>query len=508
MRGSSATRSALGSPVLVGAVTILVTVVAVFLAYNANRGLPFVPTTQVKVITPNATKLVVGNEVREGGFRVGVIDRISPKQLPDGTAGAEVSLKIDQRAAPLPRDSTVALRPRSALGLRYVQLTRGTSGKALSDGGTLRINQDAIAPELEDFFNTFRPQTRTDIRANLTEFGGAFAGRGESLNRTFAAFPRFLANLEPVMELLADPETRLVRFFDELEDSARATAPVAEEFARGFAVGAQTFEAFSRDPRALRETISRSPETLEAGTRSLIAQRPLLRNLAAISPLLRTTARQVRGTLPTANRALVAGTRVLPRTPGLNEDLGRSLGDLRDFAGAPGTNAGLRGLTTTVGTLNPTIKYVGPFVTVCNYWNYWWTYLADHLSHEDETGTIERIEVKTAPDQRNDLGGFGASQFANGEGVNPLTSFEGDPVNLHGQAYGRAVNERGEADCENGQRGYPQRVAEGAPPNFNVALDPRTPGDQGPTFTGRPRVPEGQTFSAEPTTPIPGVNAP
>ncbi len=33
------------SPVLVGAVTVLVTIVAVFLSYNANSGLPFVPPT-------------------------------------------------------------------------------------------------------------------------------------------------------------------------------------------------------------------------------------------------------------------------------------------------------------------------------------------------------------------------------------------------------------------------------------------------------------------------------
>ena len=32
------------SPVLVGAVTVIVTMVAVFLSYNANEGLPWVPT--------------------------------------------------------------------------------------------------------------------------------------------------------------------------------------------------------------------------------------------------------------------------------------------------------------------------------------------------------------------------------------------------------------------------------------------------------------------------------
>ena len=36
------------SPVLVGAVTVLVIIVAVFLAYNANNGLPFVSTYDLK----------------------------------------------------------------------------------------------------------------------------------------------------------------------------------------------------------------------------------------------------------------------------------------------------------------------------------------------------------------------------------------------------------------------------------------------------------------------------
>ena len=45
MRGKGAGAGIASNPVLVGAVTILVVVVAVFLSYNANQGLPFVPTT-------------------------------------------------------------------------------------------------------------------------------------------------------------------------------------------------------------------------------------------------------------------------------------------------------------------------------------------------------------------------------------------------------------------------------------------------------------------------------
>ena len=38
-----------GNPVLIGAATVLVIIVAVFLSYNANQGLPFVPTTTLKM---------------------------------------------------------------------------------------------------------------------------------------------------------------------------------------------------------------------------------------------------------------------------------------------------------------------------------------------------------------------------------------------------------------------------------------------------------------------------
>ena len=67
------TASIVANPVLVGAVTTLVVVVAVFLAYNANNGLPFVPTRSLNVQIANGAELVHGNEVRSGGFRVGVV---------------------------------------------------------------------------------------------------------------------------------------------------------------------------------------------------------------------------------------------------------------------------------------------------------------------------------------------------------------------------------------------------------------------------------------------------
>ena len=45
-----------------------------------------------------------------------------------------------------------------------------------------------------------------------------------------------------------------------------------------------------------------------------------------------------------------------------------------------------------------------------------------------------------------------------------------------------------------------------SPRTWNIVLDSSTPGSQGPTFKGRARIPEGQTFSAEPTGIAPRVD--
>ena len=106
MRGRAAS-SVFANPVLVGAVTVLIVIVAVFLSYNANQGLPFVPTTTLKVRFANGQNLVKGNEIRSGGFRVGVVEDMKPVQLSGGQTGAELKLKlVEARTFP---SGTVAL---------------------------------------------------------------------------------------------------------------------------------------------------------------------------------------------------------------------------------------------------------------------------------------------------------------------------------------------------------------------------------------------------------------
>src|SRR4051794_23214619 len=94
------------NPVLIGAATVLVIVVAVFLSYTANQGLPFVPTYQLKLQSPSAANLVRGNEVRVGGTRVGSVDQIEAARHKDGSSYAILTLKLEKVIEPLPVNST------------------------------------------------------------------------------------------------------------------------------------------------------------------------------------------------------------------------------------------------------------------------------------------------------------------------------------------------------------------------------------------------------------------
>jgi virulence factor Mce-like protein len=453
----------------------------------------------LKVDIASGADLVPGNEVREGGFLVGVVQDMKPIQLPSGQVAGQLTIKLNKAYGRVPVDSTVSIRPLSVLGLKYVDLHVGSSRKVISDGGTLPITQTRVPVQFEDVFQAFDAKTRRSIDENLVGFGDAFASRGSALNDTLASLPGFLGYLRPVTQYLADPSTELVRFLDNLESVMGAVAPVAQTNARLFTDMATTFAAIDKRPSDLKATIAKSPATEQVSTQSLAVQRPFLADLNVLGTQLAPATAELRDALPDINPAIETGTRTLVRTPVLNSKLQQVMGALKSLAQAPGTNVAVNALTSTVQTLNPMVRYLGPVQTVCDGWNYFWTYLSEHVSEATSFGFAQRVLLNQGnPLQPNNVSQQGATAPANGGGTTSLVT--GGNEFLHSQNYGAGIDARGNADCENGQRGYPLKLNAFDPQHRNLALDPHTPGDQGPTYKGRTHVPAGETFTRNPTT--------
>jgi virulence factor Mce-like protein len=402
-RGSSVA----GNPVLIGAATVLVVIVALFLSYNANAGLPFVPTYQLKVEAPSAAALVKGNEVRIGGARVGAVDTITTRRLEDGSSVAVIGMKLERAVDPLPKDSTIIIRPKSALGLKYVEITRGSSDEGYQDGDTIPVSASKPTEvEFDEFVNMFDDDTRAAAQENLRGFGDAFAGRGSSLNVALGALPALLRDVQPVARNLSDPDTGLKTFFNELADAARIVAPAAESQADLFANLDTTFTALSAVARPfIQDSISEGPPALDAAIRSFPIQRPFLRNTEGLFAELRPGVRSLRTAAPDLADALTFGKHTLSRSPALNRRLASLLAELQRFANDPVAPRGIKRLAETLEALKPPLDYLAPAQLQCNYATLWFRNVSSLLSEGDSHGTWQRFIIIATPQGPNNEGG-------------------------------------------------------------------------------------------------------
>jgi phospholipid/cholesterol/gamma-HCH transport system substrate-binding protein len=464
-RGAS---SIAANPVLIGAATTLVTIVAVFLAYNANNGLPFVPVYELKADMPSATNLVQGNEVRIGGSRVGVVSEIVPRRHRNGSVTALLTLKLQNNVKPLPRDSQLIVRSRSALGLKYVEITLGErklpggrDAPSFRNGDTVPLrNATPLPVEIDEVFNIFDEPTRKAGQGNLLEFGNAFAGRGRSLNEAIEVLPQLLPNLEKVMRNLAAPETELANFFRGLGAAAAEVAPVAEQQAQLFVNLDVTFRSLAEVARPfIQDSISGGPPALDEAIRDFPFQRRFLANSEGLFRELRPGVAALRRAAPDLADALEIGTPTLIRSQILNRRLIPLFQSLERFANDPQVPMGVRSLTALMRSLDPTLAYLAPTQSACNYATLFFRNAASLLSEGDANGTWQRFIVVLAPDGPNNEGGP-SSAPANGPS---------ETNHLHANPYPNTAAPGQPPECEAGKEPYiPGRTVIG-----------NTPGNQG-----------------------------
>jgi hypothetical protein len=399
-----------------------------------------------------------------------------------------LDLKLDKSIEPLAVDSTLSVRPRSALGLKYVELVPGRAQRTFQDGDTIPIkNATPDAPELEDVLSSFPPETRTDARKSLEGFGNAIAGRGPALNTTIGSLEPFTRYLLPVMRNLSDPKTELRNFFPGLEAAAAEVAPVARVQARWFGEMATTFAAIGRDPEALRQTIEESPPTLQAATESFRVQTPFLARFASVSRDLQPGAAQLPRTLPLVNDALQAGVPAFRQTPQLGSDLEDLFASAEDLGDNPNTLLALRDLRTGVQVARPALEFVAPYQTVCNYLVYFFNPLGTHQSATVAGGTTERILAKLV--DTNQPNSLGTTESTKPVDIPSNEDPQAEPAKqvLHTQYSGPAIDSSGRADCQGGQTGYPSGplATNARYPGGHIVVDGPTPGLAGGTFKSR-----------------------
>jgi hypothetical protein len=300
----------------------------------------------------------------------------------------------------------VIVRSRSALGLKYVEIVRGSSGTRLPSGSTLPLANARPEPvELDQVLNMFDARTRAAAQTNLVTFGDTFAGRGGDLNATIGQLKPLLADLTPVAQNLASSQTRLAHLFVALDRAATEVAPVAGTQAQLFRDLDATFGQLAGVARPyLTQSIEGGPAALEQATRSFPVERPFIAKATEFMRLLRPSATALRGAAPALAGALTAGARNLGPATALNRRLTVSLATLQAFALDPLVELGLSDATGTARAGAPLAADLAGAQTVCNYVTLFFRNIASLLSEGDSIGTWQRYMIVIAPQGPNNEG--------------------------------------------------------------------------------------------------------
>jgi virulence factor Mce-like protein len=163
-------------------------------------GVPFKPQGyRFDVLLQEATQLGAQADVRIAGVNVGKVVRIEPGEQNRMRA----TIELDERYAPLPRDSRAILRLKSLLGETFVELTPGNrSAGALPEGGTLPVAAVHPTVELDEVLSTFDPPTRRSFQDWMQASAEAMQGRGAEVNAAFGQLPAFVEDTTRLFETL------------------------------------------------------------------------------------------------------------------------------------------------------------------------------------------------------------------------------------------------------------------------------------------------------------------
>ncbi|HEV3232597.1 MAG TPA: MlaD family protein [Candidatus Dormibacteraeota bacterium] len=160
---------------------------------------PLPPEYRVAFSVRDADALVDGSDVRISGIPVGRV--ISVTQT---GSGAQVVMGIDLRYRPIYTDATALIRPKSLLGEKYVDLTRGRSNQEVPDGGSLPPAQAYTQVELDQVLQNMDAETRKAMSVDLISLGGGVAGRGTDINATIPELRTIAEHLTPVAARFKD----------------------------------------------------------------------------------------------------------------------------------------------------------------------------------------------------------------------------------------------------------------------------------------------------------------
>ncbi len=360
--------------------------------------------TYYQVRAPFATAAAVtagqGQAVTIAGVQVGQVGGVS---LHDGQA--IVTMNIYKQYAPIYRNATVLLRPRTPLKDMYLELDPGSrSAGRVPNGGTLSAANTQPDVDLSEILSSLDSDTRNYLVLLLSAGAQAFHDPGSGnrvapsraevadLRGTLKRFEPLDRDTKRFAALLATRQADIRRAIHNLNLVTNAFGGVEGQLASLIRASDTNFSAIAANDAQLQQTLTEFPPTLQqsivtlgkvrgfanASTSALQQLLPFAHNLG---PALKASRPLFHDTTP------VIKNQLRPFSVAL-QPLARTLA-----AGAPKLKTTIPALTASIGVLNTLFNELahkpGGGQQSYLFWGSWLAHIADSLvSSQDANGAV------------------------------------------------------------------------------------------------------------------------
>jgi phospholipid/cholesterol/gamma-HCH transport system substrate-binding protein len=274
-----------------------------------------------------------GQTVNIAGVKVGDIGSV---KLENGRAVVE--MKIDPDEAPIYRDATILLRPKTGLKDMYLSLDPGTRASGeVPDGGRIPVANTLPDVNPDEVLASLDGDTRDYLRILLSAGAEALSDDGPAqLRQTLKRFEPTTRDTEKITKRLIDRRNNIRRVVHNLQLLATELGANDTQLAAFVDSANANFRAIANQQASLRESLRLLPGTLDQSTDTLRGVDALATNLGparqelrpgarALGPSLRQTRPFLRTTTP------VIQTQLRPFARGVQptvRDLRRAAADL------------------------------------------------------------------------------------------------------------------------------------------------------------------------------------
>lgn len=280
-----------------GILVMVVIALGLFMAFKAQTGMPFAPTTTVRAYFKDVGSLKANDRVRQDSK---IIGRVTGVSYANGEALVTMALDGNRSVY---RNATAKIWDLSALATKFVELSPGTSS-AGPLAGPITAGRTESSADLYKVLDALDPTTRAAATSMIRQLGSGLVGHGTDLSAFLRVAPTDMADLSAISKALATPSAQVSGLIQQARSlSAR----------------------FQGSQQQLADLIGQSASTLQAV--GVDGGRPLQSTIAELAPSL-----QNLNIAMTKLQQPLADTRVamVGLEPGA-QALGNSVKDLRGF---------------------------------------------------------------------------------------------------------------------------------------------------------------------------------